>query len=251
MEATFFIESGDDPKPIELVFLSVTRYSGVVALSFSIQQKHLLWIFLVALLAFDCAAPIAEPRFPAGDENAKILFFVNYGWHSAIVVKKADIPAAALPEVTDFPAAEYIEFGWGDRDYYPAMDPGFGLAFKAAFLSSGSVLHVTGFRGSVENFFGTAEIVEITLSVEAFQRLVKFVSDSFFRSPDTQRAEARPGLYSTSRFYGATGRFHLLKTCNTWVADALHAAGLPVNPAFAFTAGNLSHQVKPLGSQRK
>ncbi len=243
--------SGNDPQPVKLVFVSLTRYLGVVATSISVQQRNLLWIFLVTLLAFDCSAPIATPKSPVGDGSAKTVFFVNYGWHSAIVLRKADLPAAALPEIMDFPQAEYLEFGWGDRDYYPAMDPGFGLAIKAAFLSSGSVVHVTGIRGAVENFFGTAEIVDINLSIEAFQRLVKFVSDSFYRSPDTGGAEARPGLYSNSRFYVATGQFHLFNTCNTWVAAAFHTAGLPVNPAFAFTAGNLSQQVKPLGARRK
>jgi hypothetical protein len=28
------------------------------------------------------------------------------------------LPRAILPEVVDFPDADYLEFGWGDRDYY-------------------------------------------------------------------------------------------------------------------------------------
>ena len=226
--------------------MPVPRYLGFVTVSDFLERKHFLWIFLVTLLAFDCSAPIAERTFPRGDENAKTLFFVNYGWHSALVIKKADIPAAVVPEITDFPEAEYLEFGWGDRDYYQAADPGFFMALKAAFLSRGSVLHVTGFKGPVGGFFSNAEIVEIVTSAEAFQRLVQFISNSFSRSPDTWPDGIGPGLYANSRFYPATGRFHLFRTCNTWVATALSAAGLPLSPVFAVTAGSLSRQVKQL-----
>ena len=67
--------------------------------------------------------------------------------------KKSDIPIAVLPELRDFPSAEYLEFSWGDRDYFPAPDAGVGLALKAAFWSSGSILHVVGFKEAVQEFF--------------------------------------------------------------------------------------------------
>ena len=212
-----------------------------------LAHKHFLWIVLVTWLALGCTAPFVEPEFSQLGENAKRWFFVNYGWHSALVIKKVDISAAVLPEIDDFPHAEYLEFGWGDRDYYQAADPGFFLALKAAFLSRGSVLHVAGLKGPVASAFGNGEIIEIGASAEAFQQLVRYLSRSFSRAPDHPPAEVRPGLYAHSRFYPATGRFHLFRTCNTWVADALNAAGLPVSPTFALTAASLTRQVKPLG----
>jgi len=172
---------------------------------------------------------------------------VNHGWHSAIVVKKADIRAAVLPEIRDFPDAEYLEIGWGDRNYYQAPDPGWGLALKAAFWSNGSVLHVAGFKGPVEKVFH-GEIVEIILSVEAFERLVNFISDTFSRPGEAAPLAVAPGLYSNSRFYSATGRFHIFRTCNTWVAEALSSAGVPISPGYAVTAGNLIDQVKQFGT---
>jgi Protein of unknown function (DUF2459) len=53
-------------------------------------------------------------------------------------------------------------------------------------------------------------------------------------------------LYGDSKFYSARGRYHLLYTCNTWIADALRAAGLPITPVYAMTAGNLMWQVSRL-----
>jgi uncharacterized protein (TIGR02117 family) len=198
-------------------------------------------ILLVLLLACACARPMAE--LPLAAAGGKRIAIVNYGWHTSIVMNKGDIAEDALPEVRNFPEADYLEFGWGDWDYYQAPDPGLGLAFKAAFWSNRSVLHVAGFKGSVEAYFRGSEIASIMLPEESFHRLVQFVSATFSR-PHQTTAQALSGPHAHSRFYPATGRFHLFRNCNTWVAEALRSAGLPVRPALAFTAGNLSYQTR-------
>lgn len=214
------------------------------------KNKHRS-ILLVVLLALACARPIAELYSSADDERAQSIFVVIYGWHTGIIVKKDDLPEAVWPEVKDFPDVRYVEFGWGDGDYYQAPDPGLGLALKAAFYSSGSVLHVTGFNVAPKTYFHGSEIFQIDLSQKALQQLMRFISSTFLRSAAATPAEARPGLYPESRFYSANGKFHLFRNCNTWVAEALHAAGLPIAPAYAVTAGNLRYQVQKLsGAER-
>lgn len=224
------------------------RYLGCVATFCSLTQTKTRAILLVVLLASACIGTIAEFQLGAERTQAKRISVVNHGWHSALVIKKADISDIVLPEIREFPDAHYLEFGWGDWDYYQAPDPGLGLALKAAFWSSRSVLHVAGFKDTVEKYFHGSEIVEIGLSDEAFERLIQFISDSFSRSDPAALLETRPGLYGKSRFYAAEGRFHLFRTCNTWVAEALRSAGLPITSAYAITAGNLMSQVQQLSA---
>ena len=204
-------------------------------------------ILLIGLMALACAKPMTEPRIHAEGARAKSVAIAIHGWHSGIVVKTSDISVDSLPEIKDFSGAEYLEIGWGDREYYQAPDPGWGLALKAALWSSRSVLHLAGFTGAVEKFFPASEIYGIALSDDEFQRLIGFISDTFARSDDPALQGVQPGLYGTGGFYPAKGRFHLFRNCNTWVAEALHAAGLPVSPAHVVTAGNLSHQVRAFG----
>lgn len=219
--------------------ITVPRYLSSVAF---------LPVLLVGLfLASGCARPLTELQLGAQGENARNIFVVNYGWHTSLVLKKSDILSGALPEIGDFPDAEYVDIGWGDWDYYRAPDPGLGLALKAAFWSSRSVLHVIGFKAAVENYFSGSEIVQITLSDEAFRLLIGFVSGAFSRPEAMKPVPGLRGLAPNSHFYPATGQFHLFRTCNTWVAEALGAAGLPITPVYAFTAGNLSYQVKQFG----
>jgi uncharacterized protein (TIGR02117 family) len=206
-------------------------------------------VVLIGLLASACARPIDQP-YQASETKTRSVFVVNHGWHTGIAIRKADLSRTILPELRDFPDAEFLEIGWGDWDYYQAPDPGLGMALKAAFWSSRSVLHVVGFRVPVENQFRGSEIVEIALSDEGLDRLRRFVAGTFLRSAESLPAEASPGLYANSRFYPARGRFQVFRTCNTWVAEALHTAGVPITPFYAMTAGNLINQVKHVGTVR-
>ncbi|MBI4526600.1 MAG: DUF2459 domain-containing protein [Deltaproteobacteria bacterium] len=179
-----------------------------------------------------------------GAEATGSIFVVNYGWHTGIALRKADIAQSILPEVRDFPDAEFLEFGWGDWDYYQAADAGVGMALKAAFWSSRSVLHAIGFKGTVQEYFQGGEVVELALSEEGLEQLVLFLADTFERGGPGLPAPASPGLYVNSRFYPAKGKFHIFRNCNTWVAEALQSAGFPVNPSSAITARNVIEQAK-------
>ena len=177
------------------------------------------------------------------DDNCRPVSIVHDSWHAAIVLRKDDLPSAELPEIADFPEAGFIEFSWGDKDYFPDPNSGFSTAVKAAFWSSGSVLHLVGFQENARAFYPRSQIVELRLSAPAYDRLVSFLSQSFSRSPEKRRASASSGLYPYSRFYPSTGKFSLMNTCNTWVARALENAGLPVSAGLVITAGQLAEEL--------
>jgi len=191
-----------------------------------------------------CSAPIMQLDSQAPGKNDKRVFVVHNNWHAALVVRKADLTPGLIPEEDQFPEAEYLEMGWGDRDYFPATEESVGLALRAAFRSRGSVLHVVGFRGAVRDYFRDSEIVEIALSRQAFWRLSAFVSASFSRADPSIPAQSQPGLVANSRFYSAAGRFSVLRTCNTWIAEALKSAGLDITPGYVITAASLTRQIR-------
>ena len=212
-------------------------------------MKFLALIDLLLLLTAACSAPIMEADLHADGENAKRVFVVHNNWHAALVVRKADLAEGTVPEQDHFPEAEYLEISWGDRDYFPATEEGIGLALRAAFWSRGSVLHVVGVKGGVNDYFTEGEIIEIAVSREAFGRLSEFVSSSFSRPDPSIPAQSRPGLVPYSRFYPAAGRFSILRTCNTWVAETLRSAGLNISPGYVITAASLARQLRPYGVQ--
>lgn len=199
-----------------------------------------LWLLLTPTAIF------ADWSCTNGEPSCKSLFIVHNSWHAAIVLSKNDTAPTVLPEAADFPGAEFIEFSWGDKDYFPDPNSGFFAAIKAALWSNGSVIHLVGMNGSLEEFYRGAEIIELRLSLGAFSRLLETLGQTFARAQANGRAPAVPGLFPNSRFYPATPTFSLLRTCNTWVAETLKSAGVPVSSRMVVTAGNLASQLAPL-----
>jgi len=167
--------------------------------------------------------------------------------HSGIAVRRADIPAGLWPEARDFPRAEYLEVGWGDRDWYYGRNQGWGNALRAAFgFNNPSVLHVAGVRGTLMQEFPASEIIELMLSREGFEHLVRYIHDAYDRAGAPVAAPLGGGLYGDSRFYPGRETFNLLRTCNVWTARGLRGAGLPIEDSV--TLGGLMSQAREIGT---
>ncbi|MBI4637883.1 MAG: DUF2459 domain-containing protein [Candidatus Rokubacteria bacterium] len=163
------------------------------------------------------------------------------------MVRRGDISSSIWPEHNDFPHAQFLEVAWGDRDFYQAERGTVWLALKAAFVSPESVLHVVGFSAPIEQYFPSSDVVEVTTSARGFDELSRFIHESYARNGEGQTVRLGQGQYGTSSFYLATGNYHLLNTCNNWIAKALRAAGLPITPLYSMTTGNVLRQVSRFG----
>ena len=173
---------------------------------------------------------------------------VRHGWHTGLVIPRDRIPPEAWPEHARFPPARFLEVGWGDRAFYQSPDAGIRLALEASLASEGSVLHVVGLDRPPEERFAHAEIIPVVLSARGADALARFVSRTYARDATGEPINLGSGLYPGSRFYAATGRYSLVYTCNSWIAEALRAAGCPITPTWALTASNLIFQTRRCGS---
>ncbi|MGH7886856.1 MAG: DUF2459 domain-containing protein, partial [Candidatus Binatia bacterium] len=89
----------------------------------------ILWLFFSAGMAR--ADWICAPS----ETSCKTIFVVHNSWHAAIVLNRGDLGLDDLPELSDFPGAKFIEFSWGDQDYFPDPNSGIWAALRAAFWS--------------------------------------------------------------------------------------------------------------------
>jgi uncharacterized protein (TIGR02117 family) len=194
-------------------------------------------LLLIAFLTATASAAAGERR----------IFVTSNSWHSGIVLARADVPLETIPEAADFPDAAYLEFGWGDAVYYPTPRAGLGLALGAMFPGP-AVLHIAGLPDHPGRVFPTARVVEFSLSEHALARLLAHLAASIDRGGAPRAESHAAGLYAFSRFYPATGRFHLFNTCNTWTARALQAAGLAIEADGVQTVDDLMARLAPLAA---
>ncbi len=202
-------------------------------------------LLLVAIIASPaCAAEVVkEPTAAPAARHELTAHLLVDSWHAGIVLKRSEIPEGVLPERRDFPDAEYLEFGWGDWDFYQTVEFSLWYAFKALFVPSRSVLHVVGFSGPVVHYAPNREVLMFKFDQGSFGRLVAHIDASFARRGPGAVPPLGPGLFGDSRFYPANGQFHLFNTCNTWAARGLRAAGYAMSSPI--TAHSLLSEARP------
>jgi uncharacterized protein (TIGR02117 family) len=179
-------------------------------------------------------------------EGVRSIFVVAHSYHSGLAVRTRDVPADAWPAQRDFPNADYLEVGWGEREYYAQPNPGLSVILHALFVPSLSTIHVVPVTGSLTSFFLNSEIVELHVPQAGFERMVAFVRDTYELDAEGRPVSIPSGPDEVGRFYASKRTFHITENCNVWVARALEAAGLPVHPKEATTVGRLLQQVRSL-----
>ena len=225
---------------------TVDTHCGALRGRPQLESTTIKLVVLCALIALPsgCVGPVQSLYLPGDGKPRKSVYVVSHGWHTGLVVRRETVPEGIWPERSDFVDSEYVEVGWGDRDFYQAREATSGVALKAVFWSTSSVLHVVGFNDPVERAFPGSDIVEIKLPDRGFEKLSTFIQDAYARDESGRAIPLGPGQYGNSRFYLATERYYLLKTCNTWTARALRSAGCPIMPLYAVTAGSVMSQAR-------
>ncbi len=195
-------------------------------------------------------SPRAQPAPSSSTGTAFTIAVTSNGWHSGVVLARADLPLHRIPEAGDYPAARFLEFGWGDAEYYPAKETTIGMALRAGLMPTPAVVHMAGLAVPPARRYPNAEVISLAVDAAGLGRLIDFIDASFDRGGRARAVSTGPGLYADSLFYPAVGRFHLFNTCNTWTARALAAAGFGVDEAGTIRAEDLMVQVRALSSRQ-
>jgi uncharacterized protein (TIGR02117 family) len=195
-----------------------------------------------------CASQTSSTWPPPGHAGLKDVWVIRHGWHTRVAVARAGVDRSVWPESQDLGAVDYLEIGWGDRDFYPAPDPSIWDAIDPVVRRTPAALHVGGFDRPPAEFLPGTPIVRLRVSADGFTRLTRFIHEQYVLQAGAP-VRIRPGYYPRSWFYLAHGRYHVLRNSNTWTARALRAAGAPVIPWRTVTAGSVIAQAEALGER--
>ena len=200
--------------------------------------------FFLLFISFLTAIPFVSIDTTVASQRK--IHIVNLGWHAGIIVPIDTLLKRNLPEALNFSDKRYLEIGWGDKTFYQTSNPSFGIAFDALLKSTASVIHLYGFNPPINATFKNAEIIELQLEEYNYIKLLYFIHKSLTRNADGSARSVGPGLFGrkNSSFYAANGQFHLFNTCNTWVANAIQAAGIEIDSHSIITSDSLMNAVR-------
>lgn len=202
---------------------------------------------IVVLLVFTaCSTKPHAVEPPQGGSAAAQhpLYVVNHGWHTGFIVPTNAL-FNQLPWLEKrFASTPYLEFGWGDRDFYQAREMTTGLTLKAVFWPTETVMRVVAVPQAPQRYDTGLETRVFCLTDRAYQSFVEFLQGSFYRDAAGNIVELDRGLYGNSQFYQAVGQYHILNTCNTWTAKGLQSAGMAIDPTSKLTARSVMNATK-------
>ncbi|MFY0636140.1 MAG: DUF2459 domain-containing protein [Vannielia sp.] len=197
----------------------------------------LLWPLVAALLYLAAAAlgglvPGAEVEVAPGEGAPVEIGLIAGPIHYDFLLPATPETRAALAFAAeggvplDAPEVAHVLVGWGAAGFYTTAgsygDVTASTVLRAA-TGDASVLRVEVYAALPEGL----DYPRLRLTAGQYSALLAFIAHT--RSgPAVEGA----GFSQTDAFFEARGRFHLFRTCNTWITDALRAAG---HPAGAWT----------------
>ena len=163
-------------------------------------------------------------------EQGTTIYLADNGIHADIImpVRAQGLNWAPLIPKSDFAAADpnarWIAFGSGEERVYletPTWSDITPRTIWSALTGGRRVMHVEYVSDP------SYAVREIRLRPEEYRRLWAAIRADFqlSRLGEPQRID-HPGYGCCDAFYRATGRFHALKTCNTWASGRLRLAGI-------------------------
>jgi len=199
------------------------------------------FILLIIIILDGCSVKPSIANFAEefkGDGQNEV-YVVSHGWHTGFVIPAPEIQRV-IPELEKrFGNTPYIEFGWGDKEFYQAKGTTLGLTLRAILWPTESVVHSVAVPLKVEEYFSNSEVVKLCLNDGELSALIGFISGSFYRDKSGNLLGLQKGIYGDSKFYSGVGYFHLMNTCNRWTAKGLKSFGLDISPKLKLTASSV------------
>ncbi|MGH7089500.1 MAG: DUF2459 domain-containing protein [Stellaceae bacterium] len=183
--------------------------------------------------------PLSQPG-----PRDEILYLIDGGWHTEVGLSRAAAQALPAQFTQQFRNARYLVFGWGERDYYMAAHPG-PFDVMRALVPGPAVTLVIPLAATPEAAFGPRHVLALPVSEAGIVRVSTFLWNSIAKDRNSHPLRAGPGPDPGSEFLASTASYDIAYTCNTWTAEALSAAGLPIDPSGMIFAGQVMRAAVP------
>jgi hypothetical protein len=223
-----------------------------------LREHWRTWRCAAALLAAATnlvAASTPAAQFSPAPQDIAVIYVARRGWHVDIGFSAADLKPPLKSVLDEFPGAQYLFFGFGDRRYLLARHRNAPVLLAALWPGPGMIL-ATGLTSPPAAAFGAPHVVALAVTARQASDAQDFVWHSLdTASGSDPQAVDKPvksyaaGPYEGSLFFTAVPKYSALYTCNTWVAQALAAAALPIHSEGVIFAGQLWKRVLRLEKQ--
>ncbi|MFC0572417.1 DUF2459 domain-containing protein [Paraburkholderia solisilvae] len=195
-----------------------------------------------AILAACSTIPLA----PASGPPVTTIDVVERGWHTDVCVQVQDVPDLQASLAPGFDGATHLCFGFGEREFAMTREHSILTTLSALWPGRGAIL-MTVLRDTPAAAYGANKVVTLQVAEAGMAHLAAYLARSVQRDELSHPVRLGDGPYAGSLYFGATANYAGYYTCNTWTADALRSAQLPMDGAVLF-AGSLFRQAREVAA---
>lgn len=222
-----------------------------IKLIVSALLKTILSVLLIGVAYFLCAftlpkIPIYTQTQPTTEPHIDV-YVISNGVHTDValpsnsIIKNWESIFSRSEFLASDSALNYVAFGWGDKGFYlntpEWSDLKISTAFNATFGLGGTAMHVQYIKEPQKL---NQNKVQLKLSNTQYQKLVKYIEESFCYMDSCISKINHPGYGKNDLFYEANGKYSLIKTCNVWTNKALKKCGVKTGLWTPFASGLMS-----------
>ena len=159
------------------------------------------------------------------ENRDKSVYLSTNGVHLSLILPKSDLAPELLNGLQRAEEVSYISFGWGDRNFYLDTpnwsDLTFKNAFRALFLKSSTLMHVTRYTRVQPDW------IEIKVNRDQLNKLNQYIFKTFYLDHQNNKVILPGEGYGyNDDFYEALGTYSCFKTSNSWVNTALKESNI-------------------------
>jgi hypothetical protein len=153
------------------------------------------------------AAPYPSPGQWSSAQDSAVIYVARRGWHVDVGFAAADLQPPLKSLLAEFPGAQYLFFGFGDRRYLLAKNRNAPVLLAAVWPGRGMIL-ATGLASPPSAAFGASHVVALAVTARQASDAQAFVWYSLDRQPvldqqttDNPVRSYAPGPYEGSSFF--------------------------------------------------
>ncbi|MFA5806469.1 MAG: DUF2459 domain-containing protein [Melioribacteraceae bacterium] len=180
------------------------------------------------------------------------IHLINYSWHTGLLFPVNETTIKKIPAIKYFENYDYVDISWGDEEFYQHPDFNLYLGAKAILYPTPSVVRVEGYNLEMKFIIDRTEFaIQFQITEANFNKLADFINNSFLLIDKNDYKVTSKQRDGKVVFYSSHLKYHLMNTCNTWVARAFNSAGFQIEPTGIITDNQLFTKIRKFGKVLK
>jgi hypothetical protein len=200
--------------------------------------RYLCLLFTV--LAVSGCGSVVQPC-PASN-TGDVVYVVGQKWHVEIGIPVEELGKDLSFYREIFVGARVIMFGYGKKTFFTAPRETISEYFLGPFPGP-AVIQVVGLTVTPVEVYSGESTTTLALPPGGSRALSAYIWNDLAKDAAGKPLVVAHSTDSNGLFYAAQSEYTLLHTCNTWIADALNGAGLPVSGDNVIFSGQVMTRV--------